>query len=114
MKYATLLSRKIPVVDFSILSIKDGLEQRDTTLKRLFVGLLFMVILIGLLSSTMLPPTNTYALYQTPTPEEEYRRTTNISVDYIAHEWWLVRWKNNEITCRFMRFSSIYYLTRLF
>jgi len=71
-------------------------------LKRLFVGLLFLVILIGLLSSAILPPTNTYAVYNTPTPEEEYRRTTNITVDYTAHEWWLVRWKDNEITCRFM------------
>jgi len=35
-------------------------------------------------------------------PPEEYIRKTIITVDYTAHEWWLVRWKNDDITCRFL------------
>lgn len=35
-------------------------------------------------------------------PPEEYVRKTILTVDYTAHEWWLVRWKNDDITCRFL------------
>lgn len=35
-------------------------------------------------------------------PPEEYIRKTTITVEYTAHEWWLVRWKNDDITCRFL------------
>ncbi len=33
---------------------------------------------------------------------EAYKRLTTLDISYTAYEWWLVRWKGNEITCRFL------------
>jgi len=68
---------------------------------RFLSGLLVLFLSIGIVGTISSLPTIAHAENQ-PEEEEEYHRMTNIVVEYVAHEWWLVRWKNNEITCRFL------------
>lgn len=42
------------------------------------------------------------AQQETPEPPEAPKRLTTLRVEYTASEWWLVRWKGDEITCRFI------------
>jgi len=70
-------------------------------LKRFFLGLLMVGLIAGLLGGMSLWPSVAYAEDQ-PEEEEEYHRMTTIVVEYVAHEWWLVRWKDNDIICRFL------------
>ncbi len=75
---------------------------KDFLLNRILLGLLVLALLAAGISFMLRAPETAYALNPTETPTEEYHRMTVISVDTMAHEWWLVRWKNNEITCRFL------------
>lgn len=36
-----------------------------------------------------------------PTPEDKSPRTTRITVPYTSHDWWLIRYSNNQIVCGF-------------
>ena len=69
-------------------------------MNRFLVGLLVLSFTIGLFGGITFLPGIVHAEDQTE--DEEYHRIKNIVVEYVAHEWWLVRWKNNEITCRFL------------
>ncbi|MRS05587.1 hypothetical protein EG832_20585, partial [bacterium] len=62
--------------------------------------ILVLALLLPLLMQLGQSSFNVHA--QDEDPEEEYIRKTTITVEYTAHEWWLVRWKDDEITCRFM------------
>ena len=62
--------------------------------------ILVLALLLPLLTQLGQSSFNVHA--QEDDPEEEYIRKTTITVEYTAHEWWLVRWKDDEITCRFM------------
>ena len=70
------------------------------SVNRFFLGLLVLGLIGGLLGGMALWPSVAYAEDQTE--EEDDRRMTTIVVEYVAHEWWLVRWKENEIICRFL------------
>ncbi|PKO09029.1 MAG: hypothetical protein CVU40_12535 [Chloroflexi bacterium HGW-Chloroflexi-2] len=70
-------------------------------MNRFLLGLLLLLLSVGVLGGFSLWPSVAHAENQ-PGEEEEYQRITNIVVEYVAHEWWLVRWKENEITCRFL------------
>lgn len=69
-------------------------------MKRFFLGLLALVFITGLLGGFSILQTTVYA--ENSEEDEEYHRVKDIVVEYLAHEWWLVRWKDNEITCRFL------------
>ncbi len=69
-------------------------------MKRFFLGLLTLVFVIGLLGGLSVWQTVVHAEDQEE--DEEYHRVKDIVVEYVAYEWWLVRWKDNEITCRFL------------
>ncbi len=68
-------------------------------MKRL--ALLGMIVLLagGLFTAAL--PAPLPALAQQATPEAPKRQTT-LQINFERHEWWLVRWKDNEITCRFL------------
>ena len=70
-------------------------------MNRFWLGLLLLLLSVGVLGGFSLWPSVAHAENQ-PGEEEEYQRMTTIVVEYVAHEWWLVRWKENEITCRFL------------
>ncbi|MEN4011696.1 MAG: hypothetical protein ROW48_06650 [Bellilinea sp.] len=68
-------------------------------MKRLALLGVILVLAGGLLTATLPAPAPVFA--EQPTPEAP-KRLTSLKVNYTQHEWWLVRWKNNEITCRFL------------
>jgi hypothetical protein len=70
-------------------------------LRRVLLLILMIGITVGLLSQFGLWSSIVRAEGDDP-EEEEYIRKTNLTVEYIAHEWWLVRWADDEITCRFL------------
>jgi len=65
---------------------------------------IFILIFTLLLTFAHQPGQLSFVVHaEEETPEDEpYVRKTIITVDYTAQEWWLVRWKNDDITCRFM------------
>lgn len=70
-------------------------------MRRIFLVLAAFGLIVGLL--TQLSQFSSIVYAEDPDPaEEEYIRKTSITVEYVAHEWWLVRWKDDEITCRFL------------
>ena len=69
---------------------------------RFLILILAILFLSALLAGVLLNPPVAQAQVPTEEPEKESIRKTTIKVDYVSHEWWLVRWKNNEITCRFL------------
>jgi hypothetical protein len=70
-------------------------------LRKVFV--LFQILVLLLVFITPFSRLSFSAQAQEENPEDEvYIRTTTITVEYTSHEWWLVRWKGDEITCRFM------------
>ena len=70
-------------------------------MRRIFLVLAAFGLIVGLLTQLGQLSSTVYAEDPDPT-EEEYIRKTTINVEYVAHEWWLVRWKDDEITCRFL------------
>ncbi len=69
------------------------------TLKRPVVLLIFWLFFCGLVAAAI--PAASPALAQDEQPPEGYKRLTTLNVSYTAYQWWLVRWKGNDITCQF-------------
>ncbi len=67
--------------------------------KRWLARGLFIFAVGGLLVTAALQSAPVRAQEETP---EAPKRLTTLTVDYTAYEWWLVRWRGNEITCRFI------------
>jgi len=66
--------------------------------RRVILGvlLLSMILMLGLMG-------NGYAIVRAEDGEETpepYVRKTTLTLSFLEHEWWLVRWKDNEIGCR--------------
>lgn len=68
-------------------------------MRRLAVWTILLLLAGGLLAVALRTATPVFAEEQAP---EAYKRLTTLKVSYTAHEWWLVRWKGNDITCRFL------------
>ncbi len=73
-----------------------------TGLKRLFARGLLILAVGGLIANAALQSAPVRAQEETPEGPEAPKRLTTLTVDYTAYEWWLVRWRGNEITCRFI------------
>ncbi|HWR66573.1 MAG TPA: hypothetical protein VN364_10675 [Bellilinea sp.] len=73
-----------------------------TGLKRLFARGLLILAIGGLIATAALQSAPVRAQEETPEGPEAPKRLTTLTVDYTAYEWWLVRWRGNEITCRFI------------
>ncbi|MAT41430.1 MAG: hypothetical protein CL609_03740 [Anaerolineaceae bacterium] len=69
-------------------------------MRRVLILFLVLALTGGLLSQ--LVQWSSIVRAEEQDPEEEYIRKTIINVEYTAHEWWLVRWANNDIACRFL------------
>jgi len=63
---------------------------------KLIIGVLLLLLLAGLSgqASWMRP-----ARAEDP-PEEPYQRQVTLKVSFTFYEWWLVRWRNNEVACQ--------------
>lgn len=68
-------------------------------LKRL-AALGFVLILTGVLIGSAVNTAQPVSA-QAETPQAG-KRVTTLKVAYTAHEWWLVRWRGNEIDCRIL------------
>ncbi len=69
-------------------------------LKRMAVLLLTVTLLSTVLTAALSFPVPVSA--EDDPPPEELKRKTTLDVTYTSYEWWLVRWNDNEITCRFL------------
>jgi hypothetical protein len=67
---------------------------------RRLAGLGVILLLAGGLFAAALHFT-TPVLAEEETPEA-YKRLTTLNISYTTYEWWLVRWKGDDITCRFL------------
>ena len=63
---------------------------------KLIIGALLILLLAGLTgqASRMAP-----ARAADPTPEP-YQRQVTLKVSFTFYEWWVVRWRNNEVACQ--------------
>ena len=63
---------------------------------KLIIGALLILLLAGLTgqASRMLS-----ARAEDPTPEP-YQRQVTLKVSFTFYEWWVVRWRNNEVACQ--------------
>ena len=73
-----------------------------TGLKRFLARGLLILVVGGLIATAALQSMPVRAQEETPVAPEAPKRLTTLTVDYTAYEWWLVRWRGNEITCRFI------------
>ncbi|MRR29708.1 hypothetical protein EG834_05145, partial [bacterium] len=73
-----------------------------TGLKRFLARGLLILAVGGLIATAAQQSAPVRAQQETPATPEAPKRLTKLTVDYTAYEWWLVRWKGNEITCRFI------------
>ncbi|MHB0923903.1 MAG: hypothetical protein ACYC3H_08070 [Bellilinea sp.] len=73
-----------------------------TGLKRLLARGFLILTVGGLLASAALQSMPVRAQQETPEAPQAPKRLTTLKVEYTASEWWLVRWKGDEITCRFI------------
>jgi hypothetical protein len=68
-------------------------------MKRLALLGLIVLLAGGLFTAALPAPVPVLAEESTP---EAPKRLTTLKINFERHEWWLVRWKDNEITCRFL------------
>lgn len=71
------------------------------TRQRLLLRGLLVLLVGGLIATAALQSADVPVRAEEGTPEAPKRLTT-LTVDYTAYEWWLVRWRGNQIVCRFI------------
>lgn len=68
-------------------------------LKRLALLLLTVSVIGAVLAAALSAPAPVQA---EDAPPEDLKRKTTLDVSFTSYEWWLVRYSDNDITCRFL------------